>query len=117
MFSPSLHKSQGPSIKKRFFIGSSARDYKSTSPKKDLKSLTLADFKPPITFKIGLPKIKKSKKLPGLNTKKNANFLNDLYVTGRYACVFNKLSPVKKHNIGLDTTDMFLQKEYLSMYY
>ena len=117
MFSPKLHKSQAPSLKKRFFIGSSARYYASANPKKDLRSLTLDDFKPPIAFKAGFPKIKKIRKLPAVSTKKHAKLLNDLHVTGKYACIFNKCSPVKQHNVGLDTTDSPLNKEYLSMHY
>lgn len=116
MFTPSFHKSKSPKFRKRYFVHDSNRCSKSNRAKRDLKSLTLEDFKPPIALKVEFPKIRKIKHVSVGNAKKHTEILNNLYVTGKYACILNKYSPVVQKNIGLDTTDMFQIREHMSFY-
>ena len=51
------------------------------------------------------------------STKKHQQYLGDLCVTGKYACVLNKYAPVMQNNIGLDTDDFFQYRENSLMFY
>ena len=86
----------------------STRKYYESSQKRNLRSLTLDDFKPPIALKPEFPKIeKKPRQAPLTSMKKHQKVLSDLHVTGKYACIMFQYSPTMQNNIGLDTDDIY----------
>ena len=117
MFANAHHNSRPPRFRKKTLLRSSIRYFKTGSPKKDLKSLTLEDFRPPIALKTEFPKIKKTRQLPSVNFRRKISYIGDLYIKGEYACVENKFSPALQHNIGLDTMDFLSIKDLSPLYY
>ncbi|OMJ89003.1 hypothetical protein SteCoe_8918 [Stentor coeruleus] len=107
MLSPIFQrKPQKALLKRRLLVRSSIKYYNESRPKRDIRNLTMEDFKPPISMKLELPKLRKSKKTPNVSSKRHAKLLGDLYITGRIAFVEAKLTSVNHQNIGIDTMEI-----------
>ena len=102
-----LQGKQVPILRRRLVLKSTDK-YCEPSKKRDLRSLTLDDFKPPIALKQDFPKIgRKTRQAPLTSMKKHQKVLSDLHVTGKYACIMFQYSPMMQNNIGLDTDDIY----------
>lgn len=102
-----MNRKQVPILRRRLMVKSEVKYYEPIQ-KRDLRSLTFDDFKPPIALKSEFPKIeKKSRQFHITSMKKHQKVFNDLHVTGKYACIMFRYSPALQNNIGLDTNDIY----------
>jgi len=111
MHPASQPRKQMPILKRRFLVKSKVEYYKPVSKKRDIRSLTLDDFRPPIALKPEFPKLRKTRQSPVTSMKTHHKALNDLHITGKFACFINKYTPMLQNNIGLDTDDITYHQE------
>lgn len=104
-------RKQMPILKRKYLIRSKVEYYKPAVRKRDVRSLTLEDFRPPIALKTEFPKIRKTKPSPVTSMKKHSKVINDLHITGKFACLINKYLPMHQNNIGIETDDISFYQE------